>query len=220
MKPYLLIALLALAACGKQNDVPILQHEAATLAKYYQPKLDTIDARIQAIMKRGEARKPDGTPEIPADFPGVKQVGLQLQEARDTAVKLRGIVGSAGQTSPVEKRAEAAAKDGKVTELRKLIHDSEAMIADGITLINSDLDAVESWLYQFDAKTLAMIAPAMAEQPGQPETAGTPATGQPPAAVQQGSAAPAPQGSPAPTPQPAQGSAQAPAQPKQPAPKQ
>jgi hypothetical protein len=208
MKAYLFVALLALAptlgACGKKNDVPILQHEASALAKYYQPKLEALDARIAAIMKRGQT--------IPADFPGVKEIGLQLQEARDTVVKLRAIVGAPGQKSAVETQAEAAAKDNKLPELRKLVHDTEKTLVDGVTLVQTDLDAVETWIQHYDNKTLAMLAPAKAEQPGQPETVSTPATGQPPAAVQQGSAAPAAaQGSAA----PAQGSA-APAPPAQP----
>ncbi|HEY5924322.1 MAG TPA: hypothetical protein VIV11_21745, partial [Kofleriaceae bacterium] len=55
MKPYLLVAVLALAACGKKNDVPALHHEAVTLAKYYQPKLDELEQRVQAIFKRGNS---------------------------------------------------------------------------------------------------------------------------------------------------------------------
>jgi hypothetical protein len=203
MKAHLLVMLLALGACGKKNDLPILQHEAGTLAKYYQPKLEELDQRIQAIMKRGQT--------IPADFPGVKEVGLQLQEARDQVAKLRGVVGSpsSGQKSAVESQADAAAKDGKIADLRKLLHDTELMLDHGMTLITSDLDAVESWIYHYDHKTLAMnTASPTGEQPGQPET---PATGQPPAAGAQGSAAPA-QGSAAPA---AQGSAASP-QPAQP----
>ncbi len=212
MKAYLLVVALAVApACGKKNDVPVLEHEAVTLAKYYQPKLDAIDARIQSIMKRGQ--------KIPADFPGVKEVGLQLQEARDTAAKLRGIVGTTGgQKSAVEIQAEAAAKDGRLDQLQKLVHDTETVLDDGMTLIVANLEDIERWIFNYDNKTLAMLAPAKTE-PAQPET---PAPGQPPAA-EQGSAAPAPQqgsAAPAPAPAPQQGSA-APAAPnadqKQPA---
>lgn len=200
MKAHLIVALVVsvatLGACGKKNDVPILQHEAATLAKYYQPRLDALDQRIQAIMKRGQT--------IPADFPGVKEVGLQLQEARDHVVKLRGVVGPGpDQKSAVERQADAAAKDGKVADLQKLIHDTELTLTHGITVIHTNLDAVETWIHNYDNKTLALNT-HVAEQPGQPET---PATGQPRPA-EQGSAAPAGQGSAA----PAQGSAAAPAQ--------
>ena len=190
MKTFIFVALFALAACCNKNYFPVLQHEAVTLAKYYQPKLDAIDARITAIMKRGE--------KIPGDLPGIKEVGGKLKDARDEAVKLRGIVGSSGQKSAVETQADAAAKDGKLANLQKLVHDTEGTLTEGITLITTNLDAVETWLYHYDHNTLAMAAPQKAEQPGQAEAVSTPATGQPPAAAQgsaaQGSGAPAPAG--------------------------
>lgn len=214
MKMHLAVALtaavVALGACGKKNDVPILQHEASMLAQHYQKQLDGLDERIQAIMKRGET--------IPADFPGVKEVGQELQEARDQTVKLRGIVGTKGQKSPVEIQADAAAKDGKLLELQKLVHETEEALVHGMTLINTDLNAVETWIYQYDNKTLAMNAPAAAEQPGQAVPVNTPATDQPPPAAQQGSAQ-APAAEP-PKPPTEQAKPPAPKQPtaKQPAP--
>jgi hypothetical protein len=181
MKAYLIIALLALAACGKTNDVPILEHEAATLSKYYQKQLDHLDGRIAEIMKRGTT--------IPADFPGVKEVGTKLQEARDQVIRMRGMVAPGpNQKSAIENQAEAAAKAGRLADLQKLIHDSELTLDQGMNVVRTQLAAVESWIHNYDHKTLAMYAPA---QPGQAETVSTPATGQPPAAVQQGSAAPA-----------------------------
>jgi hypothetical protein len=191
MKPYLIVVLVALAstlaACGKKNDIPILQHEATTLSKYYQPKIEALDKRLKAIMDRGN--------KIPGDFPGIKPVVAQAQEALDEIIKMRGIVGAPGQKSAVEAQAEAVAKTGKTAELRRLIHDTEETLTNGITLIQTDLDAVETWMQHYDNKTLAMFAPAKGEQPGQPETVSTPATGQPPAAVQQGSAQAPTQGS-------------------------
>lgn len=165
MKVYLLvIALAAAAACGKKNEVTVLQHEAVALGTYYQPKLDAIDSRIQGIMKRGQT--------IPADFPGVKEVGQQLQEARDTAAKLRGIVGTAGQKSALENQAEAAAKDRKVAELSKLVRDTEETFEHGMTIIDTDLSAVERWIFNYDNKLLAIApAPPQAEVPPPPAPA-------------------------------------------------
>lgn len=188
MKATLLVIALALVttlgACGKKNDAPILQHEAASLAKYYVPKLDAIDQRIQDIMKRGQA--------IPATFPGVKEVGLQLQEARDMSARLRGIVasGPGDQKSAVEKQAEAAAKEGNLASLRKLVHDTEQTLDHGVTVILANLEGVESWLHHYDHKTLAMAPPAKPDEQA----------GQPPAAAEQGSAAPVPPAPPAPQP--------------------
>jgi hypothetical protein len=184
MKVYLLAAVVAaLAACGKKNDVHILHHEAVTLAKYYAPKLDALDGRVQAIFKRGST--------IPGNLPGIEDVGRRLQEARDQIVQLRGIIGPGpDQKSAVEKQADAAAKDGKLVELQKLVHDTETTIDRSLTVINDNLYSVESWIANYDRKTLALAqAPAAPAQP-QPaqEVVNTPQTGQPPPAA--GSAAP------------------------------
>jgi hypothetical protein len=201
MKATLIVIALAgvttLGACGKKNDAQILQHEAASLAKYYAPKLDAIDQRIKAIMDRGAEKKPDGSPVIPGTFPGVREISERLQSARDTSAKLRGIVspGPGDQKSAVEKQAEAAANESNLANLRRLVHDTEQMLDRGMTVILADLQAVESWLHHYDNKTLAIAPPAMAP-PASGEQAGQP-TGQPPAAAEQGSAAPVP-----PAPQP------------------
>ncbi|HEY5945976.1 MAG TPA: hypothetical protein VIV40_10825 [Kofleriaceae bacterium] len=202
MKAYLLVIAVAVApACGKKNDVAVLEHEAVTLAKYYQPKVDELDSRVQAIFKRGST--------IPGNLPGIEDVGKRLQEARDLIVKLRGVIGPGpDQKSAVEKQAEAAAKDRKLPELQRLVYDTETMIDHDMTVINDDLDDVEAWIANYDRKTLAMNTPAPAgaqqgAQPAQPEPVNTPQTGQPPpAAPQQGSAA-AQQGSAAEQPKPA-----------------
>jgi hypothetical protein len=169
MKVYLLAVVAALAACGKKNDVHVLHHEAVTLAKYYAPKLDALDGRVQAIFKRGS--------NIPGNLPGIEAVGRRLQEARDTIVQLRGILGPGpDQKSAVEKQADAAAKDGKVTELQKLVHDTELTIDRGLTVINDDLNAVEEWIANYDRRTLALAqAPATpAEAPPPPTPAPAP----------------------------------------------
>ena len=81
---HLVIAALTLGACAKKNDVHVLQEEAVTLAKYYQPELEALDARVQTIFKVGSR--------IPGNLPGIEDVGKRLQEARDTIVQLRGII--------------------------------------------------------------------------------------------------------------------------------
>src|SRR6266542_1095747 len=150
MKPYLLVmALAALAACGKQNDVATLQSEVTTLAKYYQPQLDTLQHRVDAIFARGKS--------IPGNLPGIEDVGRRLQDARDRLTKLRGVVSPGpDQKSAVERQADAAAKDGKVADLQKLVHDTEVMIDSGVTVVNDDLDSVEAWIANYDRKTLAL----------------------------------------------------------------
>lgn len=197
---FVLLATASLGACAKKNDVATLRHEAVSVAKFYAPKLDALDARVQSIFKRGST--------IPANLPGIDAVGQKLTEARDMIIQLRGVVGpGADGKSAVEKQADAAAKDRKTEDLEKLTHDTELMLERGITVINDDLASVESWISQYDNKLLAM-APARAAAP-MPVTEGAPGTGQPPGA------APAPGGAPA---QPAPAGAQPPPAGAQPAP--
>ena len=239
MKAILFVVLAALSAvtlgCGKKNDVHVLHEEVASTIKYYQPRLDTLDTRVQAIFKRGSS--------IPGNLPGIEDVGKRLQEARDTIVQLRGVIGKGPDgSSAAEKQAEALAKEGNAEKLAKLLHDTEGMLERGITIVNDDLDSVESWIANYDRKTLALnTVAAAATEPTPPPGAPTPEaaanpTGQPPPAAQgsaaaQGSgAAPAPQagsgaqaGSAAPAKAPAKAPetpAKAPAKaPKAPAPK-
>lgn len=182
MKRLLLIGLLA--ACGKSNDVSTLHQEAVQTAAYYQPKLDAVDKRVQSIFKRGTT--------IPANLPGIEEVGRRLTEARDTIIQLRGIIakGPDGK-SAVEKQADLAAKDGKVNDLQKLIEDTDETVQRGLTVVNDDLNSVESWIALYDQginkqEAAAPTPPAPAEATPTP-TATQPQTGagQAPAAAPQ-----------------------------------
>jgi hypothetical protein len=191
---FVLLASLTVGACAKKNDVATLRHEAVSVAKYYQPKLDALDARVQLIFKRGAT--------IPANLPGIDAVGAKLTAARDNLIQLRGIVipGPDGK-SAVEKQAQAAADGRKTEDLEKLIHDTETTLEHGIVMINDDLQSVEGWISLYDNKALSLTAPAQpAGEPGQP----TPAPGQPAPAPVPGQPAPgAAQPAPAPVPAPA-----------------
>src|SRR6185369_5240157 len=115
------------------------REEAVELAKFYQPKVDELQQRVDAIFARGKS--------IPGNLPGIEDVGRRLQEARDTLQKLRGVIGTspADPKSAVEKQADEAAKAGKVADLRKLVHDTEELIDTSLTVVNADLDSVEAW---------------------------------------------------------------------------
>ena len=148
----LILALASVPACAKHNEVDVLHHEAVATAKFYAPRLDALDARVQAIFKRGST--------IPASTPGIDAVGQRLAEARDLIVQMRGLVapGPDGKSS-VEKQADAAAKDRRVVDLEKLEHDTHETLDRGITIINDDLGSVESWIAYFDRQALALPAP-------------------------------------------------------------
>lgn len=200
MKPYLLVVALAVTpACGKQNDAHTLEHEAVALAKHYRPKVQALDHRAQTIFERGR--------QIPGNLPDVPELGRRLQEARDTIILLKNIVDpkESPKEPALEQQAEAAAKDKRIAELQKLVHDSEVTLDRGVTIVNANLDTLEAWFDQYDRKTLAMATPAVvvepaptgaaAADPGAPGTPGTPATpapGQAPAAQPTPAAPPTP----------------------------
>lgn len=169
MKNFMVIVALVLSACGKQNDVPILEKEAVTLVKHYQPKVEKLLQRLDELFKKGER--------IPDTVPAVQDVALRWAEARDLTTKLNGIVGKGPDgKSAVEKQAEALAKENKVEDLRKLVHDTRVTLENGITAIQANLGAVESWIAQYDRQAMAMPeeetdptdppAPAPAPAPG------------------------------------------------------
>lgn len=175
MKTFLCFAVLAVAvaACGKSNEVATLQHEANDVAAYYQPKLEALDKRVQLIFKRGTT--------IPANLPGIEEVGKRLSEARDLITQLRAIVvATGGGKSELAKQAEAAAKARNVRDLKKLIHDTETRLEAGATIINDNLNAVESWIALYDQnKPTAAAAPA--PMPEAPAPSPTPAPAPAPA---------------------------------------
>jgi hypothetical protein len=144
-----LAASTSLVACAKHNEVEVLHHEAVVTAKYYAPRLDPLDARVQAIFKRGST--------IPASTPGIDAVGQRLSEARDMIIQMRSLVapGPDGKSS-VEKQADAAAKDNRIPDLQKLQHDTKETLDRGLTIINDDLATVESWIAYYDRQALAL----------------------------------------------------------------
>lgn len=183
---HLFVVLALLPACGKPNDVKQLEEEAVVVVKSYPDKLDAVDRRVQSIFKRGTT--------IPANLPGIEEVGKRLTEARDTIIQLRGIVmpGPDGK-SAVEKQVAAAAKDRKVDDLRKLIHDTEMTMNNGLRVINDDLDSVESWIALYDqglAKEGKAPAAPVAEPPPAGQASPPPTETAPPNAGQGSAAAP------------------------------
>jgi hypothetical protein len=143
-----LALLLGLAACGKRDDAAHLQREAVAVARYYHGKFDHLEQRVQAIFVRGNS--------IPGNLPGIEEVQRRLAEARDKLIELRGIVapGPDGK-SAVQKQAEAAAKDGKVDDLRKLLDDTKHLMRNGTIVINDHITAVESWIAYYDLSAIA-----------------------------------------------------------------
>jgi hypothetical protein len=106
----------------------------------------------------------------------ISMAGQQLAE-------LRGLVmpGPDGK-SQIEKEADAAAKEGKVAELDKLIGESTEKLEVGTRVITSELNTAENWLLAAEQRkaAMAMATPAPAVDPGSAPVAhddAAPATG-------------------------------------------
>lgn len=180
---FVLALAVAVPACGKHNQVDVLQHEATVAAKFYAPKVEALEARLNAIVKRGETITADSAP-------GVQDVGQRLKEARDLLVQLRGIVGPGPDgKSAVEKQAAEAAKNRRVVDLEKLVHDTHSALDRGLTVVNANLQSAEGWLAYYDRRALAR-APGAAGAGGMNPAPSTTGTGGVPE-VGAGSAAPA-----------------------------
>lgn len=185
----MVLALAVAPACGKHNDVEVLQHEANAVAKYYAPIITSLEARVETIFKRGTT--------IPASTPGIDAVGDRLKEARDMIGQLKSaVVPGADGKSAVEKQAAAAAKDRRVADLQKLVNETEHGLERGTTIIEDDLQSVESWIAYYDRQSLALPPPGQAPAPGQPSAPAPPAPSVP-AAPTSGVQAPAPAAQPA-----------------------
>jgi hypothetical protein len=139
MKQFLcLLVVLGLAACGKTNDVAELHDEAMGVAKYYQPRLDELAKRANAIVRRGN---------VPADAPGLAEARARLTEAGKKLGELQSIVApAAGGKSEVEKQADELAKAGNVADLDKLVADTRNRLDEGTLEVNDAFTTVENWL--------------------------------------------------------------------------
>jgi hypothetical protein len=166
MKRFLLLAVLA--SCAKPNDIKTLHQETLVTEAYYKAELEQLDKRVQAIFKRGTT--------IPANLPGIEDVGKRLTEARDTLVQLKQIAynpGPDGKTA-LEKQADDAAKKRSVDQLAKLNYDTERALADGTLIIRDDLSTVENWIALYD-QGINRTGPAP-QQPVPATPQGNPAT--------------------------------------------
>ena len=141
MKLHTLFLCLALAACGKANDLPAMQAEGQGMVKNWTERFEDLERRSDAIMKRGndlEKRNGGVSPE------GQRAIGL-FKTAAQKLESLKGVIGTATNDIPKTKTA---------AEMQKTLDSVGERLEDGYTEINADFSAVESWL------TLAEAQPA------------------------------------------------------------
>jgi hypothetical protein len=79
--------------------------------------------------------------------------------------------------SAIEKQADAAVKDGKLAELRKLVDESSEKLEEGTRLIAQELNVAENWLVRAETlKAAAATNPPVAATSDTGAGAGTPST--------------------------------------------
>ena len=145
-----LVAIAALAACEKTDDLARHQHEVTVIAKYYLPILDADGARLKAVVDR-----------IGHVAPGaIGQVGVQLKEAQSQIARLHSLVVPTGDgRSTIELEADKKAKAGEVEEVIAIADRAHEQLERGTIEIERDLGVIEGFAAQLEVKT-ALVAQA------------------------------------------------------------
>jgi hypothetical protein len=172
MKPItaMLMTSLVLGACEKSNDITQLHEEAISVAKYYGPRVDDLAKRRDSIFQRGR--------NVPGNLPDVPDIVKLIGEAGDKINEMHGIASpGADGKSALEKQADGFVKDANMTELSKLIDDSEEKLDEDWTIANDDLGKVEGWLWAFESGHAAPLPSAPAAPSPNNTTEAPPAVG-------------------------------------------
>ena len=160
-----LFALVLLAACSKPNDVPMLQEDAAAIHAYYQPQLDALAKRVDAL--RGHAKNlPGSQAAMDAMNNATSMLGVPVFESN--AVATPGYKPSPTSAfaiwSNIKPLVDKAAADGNAEELERLVEKEREAYELAIAKINENLLEAESWLGSVGQKPVPP-PPAGAETP-------------------------------------------------------
>ena len=129
VKLYTLVLLIAVAACGKANDLPAMKEEAGGLVKRYHEHLELLAKRASGIEQRGNA--------VGVTTPEARNASQIYARAKAKLEQLRATV----RNAPTE---IAAIKEP--VEMRRWFDRTEKQLVDGSIEINADFSAIESWL--------------------------------------------------------------------------
>jgi hypothetical protein len=141
VKFHTFVLFLALTACGKANDLPAMKTEAEGIVKNFQTRFEDLNRRADSIMQRGNA--------IGVTSPDAASASRMFAMAKSKLEQLRGDVNNAS--------GEIAKVKDKI-EMQKYIDRTKNQLEDGYIEINTDFDAVESWI------TLAEAGPQVAHR--------------------------------------------------------
>ena len=136
MKLYTLVLLIAVAACGKANDLPAMKEEAGGLVKRYQEHFELLAKRASMIEQRGNA--------VGVTTPEARNASQVYARAKGKLEQIRGDL----RNAPTE---IAAVKER--LEMRRWFDRMERQLEDGSIEINADFSAVESWLTVHERRT-------------------------------------------------------------------
>ena len=128
-------SLASLFACEKTSDVPAMQDEANGIVSMYKPRFDELSKRVIALEQRGRM--------LPPDPPGVGEARTLFVDTNKKLGELRGLIEQAPNAISTATKA-----DNPRGELVKLMGEISGRLDEGQTEVNTNLDAVESWLTQ------------------------------------------------------------------------
>jgi len=145
---------LALVGCAKPDDTATLHDEVVAINNYYQPAVEALGKRGQAIVERGG--------KLGVAMPGGEIASRAISMAGQQLAELRNLTapGNDGKSMLV-KQADAAAKDDKDAELAKLGDEAQEKLETGTRTIAEELNIAENWLLRAeDMKAAAAKTPA------------------------------------------------------------
>jgi hypothetical protein len=167
---YLLFAI-SLIGCSKPNDTATLHDEVVAINNYYQPWVDAASKRGLALIDRGG--------KLGIAMPGGEVASRAISIAGQQLAELRNMTtpGTDGKSMLV-KQADAAAKDGKIAELSKLVDESQEKLDTGTRTVAEELNIAENWLLRAeDAKAAGAKTAAAAATPTDTAAPTEPASG-------------------------------------------
>jgi hypothetical protein len=167
----LVVAVLAVSACEKPNDIPALQEQATIIAKYYQPKVEELAKRFREVVRRFKTGMGGLAPA------NVDDAQRRLNDANQRLTEAHRKVAPESDQF-IGKQAAQLAKAGNVPDLEKLVEETDEKLATDTLVINNELTTVESWI------TISEAAAASIPRPREvPETSPTPEATSPDPAV-------------------------------------
>jgi len=197
MKHWVLLAMLAVAACEKTSDLPAMQQEMTGMVKSYAAKFDELEQRGSQLTQRIKS--------LPTESAALVDANNTLAEAGNRFRELHDVLGrvpneikaavTAGKPDQLRQISDgllgsSAEKAPPPTELEvELGRTTDALrrrLEDGFVEINSALDAVDSTLALAENRPAAPATKSEAAKQDAPKTE-TPAT----APTEGASAAPA-----------------------------